>query len=53
MQEYEEKYLDLIKCIYLTENIKLGGARNKGVEVAKGDYILFVDSDDYIKKDMC
>ena len=29
-----------------------GKSRNKGIEMATGDYILFVDSDDYIKSDM-
>ncbi|SDH60584.1 Glycosyltransferase involved in cell wall bisynthesis [Pseudobutyrivibrio sp. 49] len=33
------------------ENSGQGAARNKGLEVASGDYIIFVDQDDYIKND--
>lgn len=33
------------------ENKGLSVARNTGIRAAKGDYILFVDSDDYIPKD--
>lgn len=33
------------------QNKGLGGARNTGAEKAKGDYILFLDSDDYLEKD--
>ena len=33
------------------ENKGLGGARNTGVDAATGEYILFVDSDDFIHPD--
>lgn len=33
-------------------NEGLGEARNTGIECAKGEYICFVDSDDYIANDM-
>ena len=37
-----------IKILQYKNNRGLGGARNYGIEKAKGEYILFVDSDDYI-----
>lgn len=36
-----------IKIIELKENVGAGIARNKGIEVANGDYICFLDVDDY------
>lgn len=45
--EYAEKHPDLIKVIH-QKNAGLGGARNTGIEQAVGEYLLFVDSDDYI-----
>lgn len=35
------------------KNAGQGLARNDGLTAAKGDYVLFVDSDDYIEPDTC
>lgn len=40
-----------IKIINNEVNGGLSYSRNRGIEAAKGDYILFVDSDDYIAKE--
>ena len=37
---------------FIKENGGLSDARNFGVTKAKGDYISFVDSDDYLEKDL-
>ena len=40
-----------IKVVTLSENKKLCGGRNAGLDNATGDYICFVDPDDWIEKD--
>lgn len=37
-----------ISVIHKQENQGLGEARNSGLEIAKGDYVAFVDSDDFV-----
>jgi glycosyltransferase involved in cell wall biosynthesis len=44
--------VDKVRIICLKENLMAAGGRNKGFEDAKGDYIMFLDSDNIIHKDM-
>lgn len=37
---------------YKHKNIGLGPTRNKGIEYAKGEYLSFIDSDDYVSLHM-
>lgn len=51
LREYEKKYPDRFKVITSPDNRKQGGAKNLGLAVAKGEWIGFIDSDDWITPD--
>lgn len=46
LKEYEEKYDNIV--VINQDNKGVSEARNAGLEIAKGDYIMFVDADDYL-----
>ena len=49
-REYQQRD-QRIRLIRLTTNQGLSNARNVGIENAKGDYVTFVDSDDWLNHD--
>ena len=48
LQEYEKKYPGKFKAVHSEVNKRQGGAKNIGLSLAKGEWIGFIDSDDWI-----
>lgn len=50
--KWEEKYQESVMVIHCDENGRQGRARNIGLSYASGEYIGFMDNDDFIQPDM-
>ena len=49
LKRYAEDFPGKIRVLRNERNMGLGLSRNKGIEAAQGEYLMFVDSDDYVK----
>lgn len=52
LMEMERAYPEDVLIIDLPENRRQGGARNEGLKYATGEYISFVDADDWVEPDL-
>lgn len=50
--EYESSEFPIFRVIH-TENRGLSAARNRGLDEARAEWIMFVDSDDWVDKEFC
>ena len=51
LRGYEERYPGLVQVIAGEHNLHQGGAKNLGLEAAKGEWIGFIDADDWVTPD--
>ena len=52
MKSYEQKHPELVRAVHSDVNKHQGGAKNIGIRQAKGEWIGFIDADDWIDPDM-
>ncbi len=51
LREYEKRYPDKIHVITYEKNKRQGGAKNEGLHASKGEWVGFIDSDDWVTPD--
>lgn len=51
LHQYESKYPEKFKVVTYAVNKRQGGAKNEGLKVACGEWIGFIDSDDWVTPD--
>lgn len=52
LKNYEKRFPEKFRALHLEENKHQGGAKNVGLKTAQGEWIGFIDSDDWITPDM-
>lgn len=52
LSDYQSKYPDKFIAIHSDVNLHQGGAKNIGLKRARGEWVGFIDSDDWISPDM-
>ncbi len=50
--EVLENYVNDVRIFNLEKNVGLAGARNFGIKKARGQFIVFLDADDYMHRDL-
>ena len=51
LQDYERRFPDKVKAIHSPVNQHQGGAKNIGMDRARGEWIGFIDADDWVTPD--
>ena len=51
LREYEKTYPEKVRVITYSANKRQGGAKNEGLKAARGEWIGFIDSDDWVTPD--
>lgn len=51
LRDYEKRYPGRVKVIHYEINKRQGGAKNEGLRAATGEWIGFIDSDDWVAPD--
>lgn len=51
LRDYEKRYPGRVRVITYTVNRRQGGAKNEGLRAARGRWIGFIDSDDWVTPD--
>lgn len=51
LRRFEKEYPSILKAILSPVNHRQGGAKNRGLLQAKGEWIAFIDADDWVTED--
>ena len=51
LKEYERRFPKKVRVIHYERNKRQGGAKNEGLRAAQGEWIGFIDSDDWVTPD--